>query len=67
MALNSYELQGQVLGNMLLGKTADISPFVRHGWYDWIKYYDNHAKHPELKEVYSCWLDPSVGTGPAMS
>ena len=37
MALNSYELQGQVLETILSGQTADISPFVQHGWYDWIK------------------------------
>ena len=32
-ALNSYELQGQVLETILSGQTADISLFVQHGWY----------------------------------
>ena len=32
MALNSYELQGQVLETILSGQTADISLFVQHGW-----------------------------------
>ena len=67
MALNSYELQGQVLETILSGQTADISPFAQHGWYNWIKNYGNHVKHPELKEVYGCWLGPSVGIGPAMT
>ena len=33
-ALNSYELQGQVPETILSGQTADISPFMQHGWYD---------------------------------
>ena len=66
-ALNSYELQGQVPETILSGQTADISLFVQHGWYDWIRYYDNHVKHPEPKEVYSHWLRPSVGIPPAMT
>ena len=67
MALNSYELQGQVLATILSRQTADISPFVQHGWYDWIKYYYNHVRHPEPEEVYSNWLCPSVSIGSVMT
>ena len=51
----------------LSGQTADISPFVQHGSYNWIKYYDKHVNLPELKEIYGHWLGPSVGIGPAMT
>ena len=67
MVLTFYDLQGQVTQTILSGQTADTSPFVQHGWYDWIKYYDNHAKHPELKEVYGHWFDLSVGIRPGMT
>ena len=40
---------------------------MQHGCYDWIKYYDNHAKHPEAKEVYGGWFGLLVGIGPAMT
>ena len=67
MALNSYELQGQVLETILSRQTADISPLVQHAWYDWIKYYNNHAKHPKPKQVYGHLLGLSIGIGPAMT
>ena len=67
IALNSYELQGQVLATILSWQTPDISLFVQHGWYDWIKYYYNHVRHPEPEEVYSNWLCPSVSIGSVMT
>ena len=34
--LDIYELEGQVPETMLSGQMADISPFMEHGWYDWV-------------------------------
>ena len=66
-ALKSYELQGEVPETIVSGQTADISPFVEHGWYEWVKFWDNHAAFPDPREVYGRWLGPSVGVGPAMT
>ena len=40
------ELDGQVPETIMLGQTADISPFDALGWYDWIKYYDTLQGYP---------------------
>ena len=66
-ALDNYELQGQVPETLLSGQTADISPFIEHGWYDWVKFYDTTAGYPEPREVYGRWLGPAVDVGPAMT
>jgi transposase len=49
-ALDIYELHGQVPETILSGQTADISPFVQHGWYDWVKWYDSQSSFPEPRE-----------------
>ena len=49
-ANDSYELQGQVPETVLSGQTADISPFIELGWYDWVKYWDSNSAFPEPKE-----------------
>ena len=54
-ALDIYELEGQVPETILSGMTADISPYVEHEWYEWIKYYDIKASFPEDKEVLGRW------------
>lgn len=66
-ALDHYELNGEVPETLLSGQTADISPFVECGWYDWVKFYDQGAQFPEPKEVYGRWLGPSTDVGPAMT
>ena len=66
-ALDTYELQGEVPETILSGQTADISPFIECGWYDWVKWYDSTAKYPAPKEVLGCWLGPSIDIGPAMT
>jgi hypothetical protein len=66
-ALDSFELQGQVPETILSGQTADISPFVEHGWYYWVKWYDSQASFPEPRERLGRWLGPSLDIGPAMT
>ena len=66
-ALDIYELQGEVPETLLSGKTADISPFVEHEWYDFVKCFDHGGTFPEPKEVHGRWLGPSMDIGPAMS
>jgi hypothetical protein len=66
-ALDSYELQGQVPETIISGQTADISPFVQHGWFDWVKWYDSQASYPEPRERLGRWLGPSLDIGPAMT
>lgn len=46
-ALDSYELNGQVPETIVSGQTADISPFIEYGWYDWCKYYDSGQQFPD--------------------
>ena len=66
-ARNTYELQGQTPETMISGQTSDISPFVEHAWYDWVKYYDSNSSYPEPKERLGRWLGPSIDIGPAMT
>ena len=66
-ALDINELEGQVPETILSGQTADISPYVEHGFYDWVKYYDVPAGFPQSKEVYGRWLGPAIDVGPAMT
>ena len=65
-ALDIYELQGQVPETLLSGKTADISSFIEHEWYDFVKWFDHGSSFPEPKEVHGWWLGPSMDIGPAM-
>ena len=51
----------------MLGQTADISPFVEHPFYAWVKFWDNLAKYPEPKKQLSRWLGPTINIGPAMT
>lgn len=66
-SLEHYELQGQVPETLVSGQTADISPIAEHGWYDWVKYYDQGSQFPDPKEVYGRWLGPAPDIGPAMA
>jgi hypothetical protein len=54
-ALDIYNLHGQVPETILSGQTADISPFVQHGWFDWIKWYDSQSTFPEPRERLGRW------------
>ena len=66
-ALDKYEHQGQVPEMIVLGQAADISPFVEHPFYAWVKFWDNLAKYPEPKEQLSRWLGPAINIGPALT
>ena len=66
-ALKIYELQGEVPETVLSGQTADISPFIEHGWYDWVMFYDSIAAYPEPKKKLGRWLGPVTDIGPAMT
>ena len=65
-ALDKYELQGPVPKMIMSGQTIDISLFIEHPFYAWIKFWDNLAKYPEPKEQLSHWLGPAIDIGPAM-
>ena len=65
-ALDIYELQGQVPETLLSGQTTDISPFVEHEWYHFVKWFDHGSSYPEPKEVHDRWLGPSTDIVPAM-
>ena len=64
--LDIYELQGQVPETLLSGQTADISSFIEHEWYDFVKWFDHGSSLPEPKEVHGRWLGPSMDIGTAM-
>ena len=66
-ALDKYKLQGQVPQTIVLGQTMDISPFIEHPFYAWVKFWDNLAKYPEPKEQLGRWLGPAIDIGPAMT
>ena len=51
---------------LLSGKTVDISPFIEHEWYYFVKWFDHGSSFPEPKEVHGRWLGPSMDIGPAM-
>ena len=65
--IDNYELQGQVPETILSGQTSDISPFVECAWYEWVYWYNNLAKYPELREELGRWLGPALDIGPAMT
>ena len=66
-ATNHFDLQGQVPETILSGQTADISPFVEFGFYDWIKWWDANSAYPEPKERLGRWLGPAIDVGPALT
>jgi hypothetical protein len=41
-------------------QTADISPFVEHEWYDWVKMWNSKAGYPHAKEIDGQWLDDGM-------
>jgi hypothetical protein len=67
IALNSFELQGQVPEMIVSGQTADISPLVEYEWFEWVKYIDVPAAYPDPKEALGRWMGPTLGIGPAMT
>ena len=64
--LDIYGLQGQVPETLLSGKTTDISPFIEHKWYSFVKWFNHGSSFPESKEVHGRWLGPSMDIVPAV-
>ena len=60
------ELEGQVPETIMTGQTADISPYVEHEWYEWVKALDPQQSFPHDKEILGRWLGPARTVGPAM-
>ena len=52
---------------MVTGETSDISPICGLEWYEWVKYRDHIAPHPEDKVKLGRYVGPSIDVGPAMS
>ena len=52
--------EGEDQETIMLGQTADISPYIEHAWYDWIYYWDTTSKHPDDKEQLGKWLGPVI-------
>lgn len=67
MALDIYELQGEVPETIVSGETSDISQFFQHYWYEWIMFRDTAVSFPDNKLVLGWCLGPSIDVGPAMT
>jgi hypothetical protein len=59
MALDLYNLQGQVPQTIMIGQTADISFICLFKWYDWTYYNDSNAQFPDQKVVLGRYLGPT--------
>eukprot|EP00804_Cyclotella_cryptica_P025829 CCRYP_002699-RA/>CCRYP_002699-RA protein AED:0.25 eAED:0.20 QI:0/-1/0/1/-1/1/1/0/678 len=62
-----YRLDGRVPETIVLGETADISPFCEFGFWDWVKFRDQGVAFPGDALVLSKYLDPSIDVGPALT
>jgi hypothetical protein len=52
---------------MITGKTPDISTLAEFRWYQWIKWFNQHADLPDEQEVYGRYLGPSRAVGSLMT
>jgi len=64
---NRYANQDEVPETVMSGQTSDISIWVQHEWYEWIKFRDTAISFPDDKEVLGRYLGPSIDVGPAMT
>ncbi|KAL7480606.1 hypothetical protein ACHAW6_006283 [Cyclotella cf. meneghiniana] len=51
---------------VVLGKTADTSPFCEFGFWVWEKFQDKGVTFPDNQMVLGKYLGPSIDMGPAM-
>ena len=65
-ALGYPELEGQVPHTIMTGQTTDISPYVEHAWYDWVKAIDPTIRYPHDCEILRRCLGPAPSVGPEM-
>jgi hypothetical protein len=49
------------------GETADISPFCRFGFWDWVKFWEKGVPFPGGTLILDKYLGPSIDMGPAMT
>ncbi|KAL7481226.1 LOW QUALITY PROTEIN: hypothetical protein ACHAW6_006900 [Cyclotella cf. meneghiniana] len=64
--LNMTSINGHVLETVVLGETADISPFCKIGFWDWVKFQDKGVTIFDGKLVLGKYLGPSINVGSAM-
>ena len=64
---NRYVNQDEVPETVMSGQTSDISIWVQHEWYDWVKFRDTAIPFPDDKEALGRYLGPSIDVGPAMT
>ena len=64
---NRYINQDEVPETVISGQTSDISIWVQHEWYEWVKFRDTTVPFPDDKEVLGKYLGPSIDVGPAMT
>ena len=62
-----YKLNGQVPETIVSGETADISPLVQFGWYEWVMFRDTSVTYPDEAMVLGRDLGPAIDIGPAMT
>ena len=63
-AQNHLDINGQVPETIITCQTADISPYVEHGFYDWVMAFDQTQGYPNQKEILGRWLGPAHNVGP---
>ena len=51
---------------VVLGETADISPFCEFGIWDWV-FWEDGVAFPDNQMVLGKYLGPSIDMGPAMT
>jgi hypothetical protein len=56
-----------VLETIVLGQTADISPFAEYKWYEWVMYNDHMDHGAEAKWTLGRDLGPALDVGTAMT
>ena len=52
---------------IVTGQTADISPFCKLKWYEWVKFCDTSQSFPNDVILLGQYLGPSLDIGPAMT
>ncbi|KAL7475156.1 hypothetical protein ACHAW6_001083 [Cyclotella cf. meneghiniana] len=67
IAHDIYQLDCHVPKTVILGETADVSPFCEFGFSDWVKFKEDGVAFPDNQMVLGKYLGPSIDVGPAMT
>ena len=62
-----FQLDGRVPETVVLGKTADISPYCELSFWDWVKIREQGVAFPDDALVLGKYLGPSIDVGLAMT